>query len=163
MRIFIVILTHCQCLLMLIYGKWSFPQSLDTVAVFNSSLRVEKKKKKKSQIQIHLIPILKNKREVVSHIQTHFSSFFFFPAPYFLCVIINELVVGSTTNSPYLRQTLVVTALSSHCVEESPTSSTPSHLSPWLKAGKRAQAGRLRKHQKESIPYEEQLCFPSAL
>lgn len=75
-----------------------------------------------------------------------------FSRPYFLCVIINELVVGSTTNSPYLRQTLVVTALSSHCVEESPTSSTPSHLSQWLRAGRRAQAGRLKKHQKKSIP-----------
>lgn len=76
----------------------------------------------------------------------------FFPGPYFLCVIINELEVGSTTNSPYLGQTLVVTALSSHRVEESPTNSTPSHLSQWLRAGKRAQAGRLRKHQKKSIP-----------
>ncbi len=75
-----------------------------------------------------------------------------FSRPYFLCVIINELVVGSTTNSPYLRQTLVVTAPSSHCVEESPTNSTPSHLSQWLRAGKRPQAGRLKKHQKKSIP-----------
>lgn len=75
-----------------------------------------------------------------------------FSRPYFLCAIINELVVGSTTNSPYLRQTLVVTALSSHCAEESPTNSTPSHLSQWLGAGKRAQAGRLRKHQTQSIP-----------
>lgn len=54
-----------------------------------------------------------------------------FSRAYFLCVIINELVVGSTTNSPYLRQTLVETALSSHCVEESPANNTPSHLSLW--------------------------------
>lgn len=75
-----------------------------------------------------------------------------FSRPYFFCVIINELVVGSTTNSPYLRQTLVVTALSSHRVEESPTNSTPSHLSQQLREGKGAQAGRPRKHQKKSIP-----------
>lgn len=51
-----------------------------------------------------------------------------FPGSNFLCVIIiNE--VGRTTNSPYLKQTLVVTALSSHCAEESPTNRTPSHLS----------------------------------
>lgn len=56
----------------------------------------------------------------------------FLSQPYFLCVIINELVVGSTTNSPYLRQTLVVMVLSSHCAEESPTKGTPSHLSHGL-------------------------------
>lgn len=59
-----------------------------------------------------------------------------FSQPYFLCAIINELGVGSTTNSPYLRQTLGVTALSSHCFEESSTNSTPTHLSWWLRAGK---------------------------
>lgn len=51
-----------------------------------------------------------------------------FPKPHFLCVIImNE--VGRTANTPYLKQTLVVTALSSHCAEESPTNRTPSYLS----------------------------------
>lgn len=83
---------------------------------------------------------------------------------YFLYIIINELVEGSTTNNPYLRQTLVVTALSSHCVEESPTSSTPFYLSQWWRAGKkqrtkREQAGRLRKHQKKNLPDNHSSVF----
>lgn len=52
-----------------------------------------------------------------------------FPRSNFLCVIIIINEVGRTRNSPYLKQTLVVTALSSHCAEESPTNRTPSHLS----------------------------------
>lgn len=51
-----------------------------------------------------------------------------FPSHIFLRVIImNE--VGRTANTPYLKQTLVVTVLSSHCAEESPTNRTPSYLS----------------------------------
>lgn len=77
---------------------------------------------------------------------THFSR------PYFSCVIINELVMGSTTNSPYLGQTLTLMALSSHCVEESPTSITPSHLSQWFRAAKRARAWEAEETSKEELP-----------
>lgn len=42
-------------------------------------------------------------------------------------------------------------ALSSHCVEESPTNSTPSHLSKWLGAGKSA-GWEVEETSKKSIP-----------
>lgn len=90
-----------------------------------------------------LIPIFQKKKRKKKkgrrgpYVKRQNSNTFFFPRPYILCLIIKELVVGRTANSPYLTQTLVVTALSSHCVEESPTNSTPSHLSQWLRAGKK--------------------------
>lgn len=77
---------------------------------------------------------------------------YFFTLPYLLCVIINELVVGSTTNSPCLRQTVILTALSSHCVEESPTNSTPSHLSQWLREGKKERGLGAEETSKEEHP-----------
>lgn len=78
-----------------------------------------------------------------------------FSRPYFLCVIINELVEGSTTNNPYLRQTLVVTALSSHCVEESPTNSTPSYLSQRWRARREKENKKRTGWEAEETSKEE--------
>lgn len=61
--------------------------------------------------------------------------------------------VGRTANTLYLKQTLVVMVLSSHCAEESPTNRTPSYLS--LRPCRLGGSGSI----KEELSREEHVVF----